>query len=102
MRWSDEQVGAFKKVLDLQGEDQIEENREMGAYGRGYGLELVAAHLRALEAAKADARRRAEVAQRARNAVLAEEANTIAEDAHRWARWALFISLLAIIIAIAT
>jgi len=33
---------------------------------------------------------------------LAEEANAIARNATLWAKWALFISLLAIIVAIVT
>ena len=102
LHWSNQQIQEFKNRLDEQGEDQILENAEMGAYGKGYGLKLAEEHLQYLEAVKADARHQAEVAQRALNAVLAEEANAIARDANTWARWALFISLLAIIIAIAT
>ena len=82
--WSDEQVQEFKKLLAKQGEDQIRENAEMGAYGRRYGLKE---HLRSLEAPKEDARRRAEVG-------LAEaEANWVA-------KWWIVIFLLAFIVAV--
>ena len=100
MAWSEEQIEEFRKRLVEQGEDQILENREMGAYGRGYGLVLVAEHLQSLEAAKEDARRRAESDQRALNEALAEEAKAT-KNANRWAKWALFVFLLAIIIIIA-
>ena len=102
MRWSHTQVREFKDRLNEQGEDQILENATSGVYGKGYGLRLAEEHLRYLEAVKADARHQAEVAQRKLNAVLAAEANATAADANRWARWALVISLLAVIIAIAT
>ena len=91
MGWSDDQVQEFKKLLAEQGEDQIRENAEMGAYGRRYGLKLVEEHLRSLEAAKEDARRWAEEANR-----IARDANRTAAEANWLAKWAIVIFLLGV------